>query len=273
MHEDVRLESSARPTLSSMEVIGLIPAGGVGKRLAPLPCSKEIYPVGFTESDSKRERRPKAVCQYLLEKMRLAGIRKAFVVLRSGKWDIPSYLGDGKMLDMQLAYLMMDLPYGPPYTLNQASPFVKNALVAFGFPDILFYGNDGFEKLLAHQRETSADIVLGLFPADQPAQMDMIDIEENCRVREIVIQPHETHLHYSWDIAVWTSAFMDFLDSFLARERDRAAIRSELSVGMVIQAAIREGLRVDGVVVSDEPYLDIGTPEGLARALKRFAQE
>ena len=120
-----------------MEVIGLIPAGGVGKRLAPLPCSKEIYPVGFTETDNKRERRPKAVCHYLLEKMRLAGIRKAFVVLRNGKWDIPSYLGDGKMLDMQLAYLMMDLPYGPPYTLNQASPFVKDALVAFGFPDIL----------------------------------------------------------------------------------------------------------------------------------------
>ena len=42
---------------------------------------------------------------------------------------------------------------------------------------------------------------------------------------------------------------------------------------MVLQAAIREGMRVDGVVVSDEPYLDIGTPEGLARALKRFAQE
>ena len=193
IHEDVRLESSARPTLSSMEVIGLIPAGGVVKRLAPLPCSKEIYPVGFTESDNKRERRPKAVCQYLLEKMRFAGIRKAFVVLRSGKWDIPSYLGDGKMLDMQLAYLMMDLPYGPPYTLNQASPFVKDALVAFGFPDILFHGNDGFEKLLAHQKKTSADIVLGLFPADQPAQMDMIDIEENCRVREIVIQPHGAH--------------------------------------------------------------------------------
>ena len=68
------------------------------------------------------------------------------------------------MLDMQLAYLMMDLPYGPPYDVqNQASPFVKDALVAFGFPDILFHGNDGFEKLLTHQRETSADISSGFF--------------------------------------------------------------------------------------------------------------
>jgi hypothetical protein len=38
----------------------------------------------------------------------------------------------------------------------------------------------------------------------------------------------------------------------------------------VIQAAIREGMRSEGVEVSDEPYYDIGTPEGLSRAIRRF---
>ena len=37
---------------------------------------------------------------------------------------------------------------------------------------------------------------------------------------------------------------------------------TELSVGAVIQAAIRAGLCIAGVPVSDEPDLDIGTPEG-----------
>jgi glucose-1-phosphate thymidylyltransferase len=32
------------------EIIGLIPAGGVAERLSPLPCSKEIYPIGFKDS-------------------------------------------------------------------------------------------------------------------------------------------------------------------------------------------------------------------------------
>ena len=77
MHEDVRLESSAQSTVSSMEVIGLIPAGKIGQRLAPLPCSKEIYPRSVSPKPNKRERRPKAVCHYLLEKMRLAGIRQS----------------------------------------------------------------------------------------------------------------------------------------------------------------------------------------------------
>jgi hypothetical protein len=38
----------------------------------------------------------------------------------------------------------------------------------------------------------------------------------------------------------------------------------------VIQAAIENGLRVNAIPVSDEPFLDIGTPEGLTLALKRF---
>ena len=41
--------------------------------------------------------------------------------------------------------------------------------------------------------------------------------------------------------------------------------RPELSVGAVIQAAIRAGLRIEGVPVSDVPDLDIGTPEGSAK--------
>jgi hypothetical protein len=40
------------------EVIGLIPAGGQATRIAPLPCSKELYPVGFSSMNSGQEMRP-----------------------------------------------------------------------------------------------------------------------------------------------------------------------------------------------------------------------
>jgi glucose-1-phosphate thymidylyltransferase len=138
------------------EVIGLIPAGGQATRIAPLPCSKELYPVGFRQVDEGRSLRPKVICHYLLEKMRLAGATKAYIVLRQGKWDIPAYLGDGTMLNMHLAYLMMHLPFGTPYTVDQAYPFVQDALVAFGFPDIIFQPDDAFVQLLARQAATEA---------------------------------------------------------------------------------------------------------------------
>jgi hypothetical protein len=33
------------------EVVGLVPAGGLGTRTSPLPCSKELYPIGFMRQE------------------------------------------------------------------------------------------------------------------------------------------------------------------------------------------------------------------------------
>jgi len=263
------------------EVIGLLPAAGQAARIAPLPCSKELYPVGFRLVDEDRSSRPKVVCHYLLEKMRLAGITKAYVVLRKGKWDIPAYLGDGTMLNMHLAYLMMHLPFGAPYTLDQAYPFVQHALVAFGFPDILFQPDDAFVRLLSHQAAANADAVLGLFPSDQPRKMDMVDLDDNGQVRQIVIKPHRTHLRYTWFIAVWTPVFTRFMHEHLAaiqniNEQDDIANhvpeQRELFVGDVIQAAIHNDLRVEAVLFPDDTYLDIGTPDDLIKAVRNIGR-
>jgi glucose-1-phosphate thymidylyltransferase len=62
---------------------------------------------------------------------------------------------------MHLAYLMLGVPFGVPFTLDQAYPFVRHATVAFGFPDILFEPEDGFVRLLARRFETRSAI-LGL---------------------------------------------------------------------------------------------------------------
>jgi glucose-1-phosphate thymidylyltransferase len=84
------------------EIIGLIPAAGQATRIAPLPCSKELYPIGFRTVPGSDGLRPKAVSHYLLEKMQIAGVRKAYFILRQGKWDIPAYWGDGEMLEWTL---------------------------------------------------------------------------------------------------------------------------------------------------------------------------
>ena len=57
----------------------------------------------------------------------------------------------------------------------------------------------------------------------------------------------------------------------LTAQKASAATSPEISVGQVIQAAIDRELRVEAMQVSNEPYLDIGTPEDLLKAVKRFA--
>jgi len=264
---------------SKNEVIGLVPAAGQAKRIAPLPMSKELFPIGFQVMDGEQTPRPKVVSHYLLEKFRNAGITKTFIVIREGKWDIPAYFGDGALVHMHLGYLMVREPFGPPFTLDQAYPFVRQKLVAFGFPDIMFSPDDVFKQLLDHQKAMQSDVVLALFPENNPQIMDMVDIDENGKIRTIVLKPAHTDLRFCWLCGVWTPVFTDFMHEYLQTYRienrlqigkDNEVEQEDLSVGTVIQAAIKKGLEVHGVTFPDGKYLDIGTPEGLVKSVQLF---
>jgi len=262
---------------NDLEVIGLIPAGGIASRLSPIPCSKEIYPIGFGPLVNDSSPHPKVVCHYLLEKLQLAGISKAYIILRSGKWDIPAYLGDGKMLNMDLAYRVIDISFGVPYTLDSAYPFVKDAIVALGMPDIIFQPDDAFVRLIVRQAETNADIVLAVFPTDRPEKWDMLDLDKDGRIQQFVIKPPQTHLRYTWVVAVWTPVFTNFMHDYLANYQEIEVQKNassntlqqrEMYLGDVFQAAMRNKMHIETVLFHEGSCLDIGTPEDMLKAIQ-----
>ncbi|ARV60690.1 dTDP-glucose pyrophosphorylase [Nostocales cyanobacterium HT-58-2] len=260
--------------MTKRQIIGLLPAGGQATRISPLPLSKELYPIGFQDFGHKCNWRPKVVSQYLLEKMQLAGINKAYFILRPGKWDIPAYFGDGTMVAMNLGYLIMGLSYGVPFTLDQAYPFVQDAVVALGFPDILFQPEDAYVQILTRLEVSQADVVLGLFPTNQPEKAGMVDFDDTGRVRLIIEKPRQSNLRYMWGIAVWTPAFTEFLHEYLIPLKEKSKILSqlpEIPIGDIIQAAIDKGFHVEAEAFPDGTYLDIGTPDDLVRAVRHFA--
>ena len=65
---------------------GIIPAAGQGSRIQPLAFSKELLPVGSWR-DCERER-PRAVSEYLVERLVLGGADKVCFVISGGKSDI-----------------------------------------------------------------------------------------------------------------------------------------------------------------------------------------
>ncbi len=254
------------------DIVGLIPAAGKAERIAPLPCSKELYPVAFRKVDEQGGMRCKVVCHFLLESMRAAGVSRALIVLREGKWDIPAYFGNGKMVDMNLAYLMMDLPYGVPYTLDEAYPFVGDSRVVLGFPDILFEPQDAFARLIDRQDETGADVVLGLFPTSEASTMDMVDLGPDGAVRGLHIKSGRTDLRYTWIIGAWGPRFTQFMHQYLAVHAKDADRRGrELFVGDVVREALSTDMRIETVVFEEGRCLDIGTPENMVKAVRREA--
>jgi glucose-1-phosphate thymidylyltransferase len=223
------------------EVIGLIPAAGDAKRIAPLPCSKELYPIGFEIEKELNLQRPKSVCQYLIEKMHYVGVEKIYFILRKGKWDIPSYLGDGSRFRMNFAYLIMGLPFGVPYTLDQAFPFIKENIVVLGFPDIMFESKNSFQKLIGKIESCNYDIVLGLFPSDRPERADLVGFDKKGKARKIVRGKKHTRLRYTWGIAAWTPVFTNYLHEKLKDFKATTFIERELSINDIINMAIQDG--------------------------------
>ena len=252
-----------------------MPAAGKAERISPLPCSKEIYPVGVQGSNQNEDWRIKVVSEHLLESMHLAKVTEVYIILRKGKWDIPQYLGSGKGMDMNFAYLLMDLPFGVPFTLDQAYPFVKKTKVAFGFPDIIFRPADAFIQLLEKQADSDSDIVLGLFPSKRHKKDDMIEFDKKGRIKAINIKADSTNHLYTWIIAVWNSGFTEFMHEYVL-ERKKVFNRikphndiennKELFISEVIQAGILKNLKCDHVIFEKGNYIDIGTNEDLVKA-------
>jgi glucose-1-phosphate thymidylyltransferase len=254
------------------EPVAVIPAAGLASRLGAIPCSKEVLPVAFPGGDQDGASTITA-CEFLIHRFRNAGARRVFVVLRQGKWDIPAYLGDGERFGVDIAYLMMRVPFGQPYTVDAAHPFVRGKTVLFGYPDILFERADAFLPLLQRKEESGADVVLGVFPADRPEKMDMVRLDGNGGVAGFVVKPRQTELTHTWLIAAWSSRFTDFLHDHLGRRLREGAVQHstgrELFLGDVLHSALDAGLPFEAVRFEDSDYIDVGTPDDLSRAVTR----
>ena len=264
-----------QPTTIKKKIVGLIPAAGTAVRISPLPCSKEIYPVGFDNSLEDEIWRPKVISQFLIEGMQLVNVTNVYVIVRKGKWDILNYLGSGSWLKMNFAYLIMDLPFGVPFTLDQAYHFVKDDIVVFGFPDIIFKPEDAFMRLLERQKSKNADVVIGLFRAPPPYEIQhMVDIDSGGKVCGFEIGPSQTKSINTWIIAVWNTKFTNFLHEYVSKESKRFAksnaikkdsVAEEVSMTQVFEAALQKGLEIDSVTFGEGSFLDIGSPDNLQR--------
>ena len=255
-----------------MEKIGLIPAAGAANRLGTLPFSKELLPIGF--SSDKQTSNLKAVGTYLIEKYEKANAKKIYIIIRKGKWDILNYYGNGMKCGVQLAYLITAKNSGVPYTLDQAYPFVKTSKVFLGFPDILFGPENAFAIADTTLCQKDADIILGLYPVKnnrQAQKSDMVNFDTHGRINQIKIKPIKTDLLYSWVFAIWKPTFTSFMHYYIKhdiRKRQENPDKAEIHVGHVVQAAIQNGLSVFGHLFTDFHFIDIGTPDDLAQAMK-----
>jgi len=252
----------------AIQYAAIIPAAGKGSRLAPLPSSKELLPVGY-EYNKGRKKQPKPISSYLIDRFRQADVTDIHIVLRQGKLDIIDSYKSGNDRGVDISYHITETEAGVPFSVDQAFRFYKHKNIIFGFPDILFYPENAFTQIIKSLNDhPEIELLLGLFPVTDHYKWDTVVLAKNGQIKKVRIkETNDENVKYAWILAAWRPAFSDFLHNKVAGFKTAPEnIRKEVYFGNVIQYAIEEGLNVYGYPLENGSCLDVGTPEGLRKA-------
>jgi dTDP-glucose pyrophosphorylase len=238
---------------------GIVPAAGLGTRIQPLAFSKELLPVG-TRNDGGTER-PRAICEYLLDRMLQAGATRICFVVSPAKADIISYFG-GRIGDAPICYAIQSNPGGLCDALFTALPFISPGDdVLVGLPDTVWFPVNGFDHL--PRREFS----FLLFPVERPELFDAVITDDGDRVKEIQVKHANPSTNWVWG-AFRLPAEEFFGLQTLWHEREQ----SDQYIGTLVNAYIEKGHNV-GAVRRGETYVDVGTLHGYREAVKLLGSQ
>ena len=236
-------------------MIGIVPAAGAGQRIQPLGCSKELLPVGSRVIDGIE--RPKAISEYLVERMIAAGATQICFVISAEKSDIVRYYAE-RSYAAEIFYVVQQRPQGLCDALFRAEPFAKtHQQVLIGLPDTVWFPENAYRCALERR---FADVNLILFPVANPSVFDAVVCDGQNFVTQVEVKVPHPHSRWVWGaITASGQAFHDLKLLWESRHRE------DEYLGTLLNAYIGAGSSVRGHHVG-ETYIDVGTLEGYHRA-------
>jgi dTDP-glucose pyrophosphorylase len=233
---------------------GIIPAAGMGSRIQPLAFSKELLPVG-SRLDGDRER-PRAVSEYLIERMLRAGADKLCFVISPGKSDILEYYGAG-VGSADVCYVIQPEAGGLCDALFRALPFVNpEEPVLIGLPDTIWFPEEGLRAL--------PDDALSflLFPVERPEFFDAVVTDDEGRVKEIQVKQFDAKSNWIWGAFKMPGRVFHELHALWVERHKR-----DEYIGTLVNAYLARGGVAWGVRAG-QAYVDVGTLNGYREAIK-----
>ena len=234
---------------------GIIPAAGSGTRIQPLAFSKELLPVGSRVDEAGVER-PRAVSEYLIERMVRAGADKICFVISPGKSDILQYYG-GQVGDVSVAYVCQPGAGGLCDAIFRALPLIPaDEPVLIGLPDTIWFPADALCALPDDR------LSFLLFPVERPELFDAVDHDTAGRVRRIQVKSATATSNWIWGAFKMPGATLHALHAlWIARERQ------DEYIGTLVNAWLDAG-RDAWAVRAGTAYVDVGTLNGYREAMR-----
>ena len=238
---------------------GIVPAAGHGSRIQPLAFSKELLPVG-SRSDGERER-PRAVSEYLVERLVLGGADKLCFVISPGKSDILEYYG-GSVFSAHVFYSVQPQPAGLCDAIFRALPLIgEDEQVLVGLPDTIWFPADALARL------PDGELSFLLFPVERPELFDAVVLDRDGGVVEIQVKDPNARSKWIWGAFKMPGRVLRELHALWEARRGQ-----DEYVGTLVNAWLAQGGRARGVAAG-ESYVDVGTVKGYREAVVLLAGE
>lgn len=238
---------------------GIIPAAGRGTRIQPLAFSKELLPVG-TRPEGGAER-PRAVSEYLIDRMLAAGVNRICFVISPAKTDIVSYFG-GNIGGAAICYAVQQSPKGLCDALFAALPFIAPGdQVYIGLPDTVWFPECGFQFL------PDSQFSFLLFPVERPELFDAVLTEVDGRVTGVRVKKANADTNWVWGAIKMAGIHFAELHR-LWTERNC----SDEYLGTLVNAYLANGGSAFGIK-RGEIYVDVGTLHGYREASRILSRE
>lgn len=233
---------------------GVVPAAGLGSRIQPLAFSKELLPVGSRKEHGAE--RPRAVSEYLVERMLRAGADKICFVISPGKSDIVEYYG-GSVGNAQICYVVQQTPRGLCDAIFGVLPFVQpDEEVLVGLPDTVWFPEDGFKLL------PSGELSFLLFPSERPELFDAVVCDGSGRVVKLLVKQANSPSAWIWGAFRMPGRLLSALHG-LWLERDRVdEYIGTLVNGYIVRGGVASGIK------RGEAYVDVGTLGGYREGIQ-----
>ena len=236
-------------------MIGIIPAAGIGQRIQPLGCSKELLPVGSRMIDGVE--RPKAVSEYLVERMIAAGAEQICMVISAEKTDIVKYYAE-RNFAAEIFYAVQRKPAGLCDALFRAEPFAgQHQQVLIGLPDTIWFPENAYLPALELEQ---SDVNLVLFPVNNPTVFDAVECDDLGYVRQVQVKQPDARSNWVWGAVTARSESFHRLKLLW-----EARHRTDEYLGDLLNAFLAAGNTVRGKYCG-EVYMDVGTMEGYRNA-------
>ncbi|HEU4588237.1 MAG TPA: sugar phosphate nucleotidyltransferase [Gemmatimonadales bacterium] len=237
---------------------GLIPAAGAGSRIQPLAFSKELLPVG-SRIDRGVER-PRAVSEYLVERLILGGADRLCFVIAPGKSDILEYYGGGAC-KAHISFTVQPKPAGLCDALFAAAPLTRPTdFILIGLPDTIWFPEDALRSL------GDDPLSFLLFPVNRPELFDAVRTDDTDRVLEVQVKQPQPASNWIWGaVKLSGEAFHELHELWLDRGR-----RDEY-LGTLVNAWLAQGGEAVGVRAGTA-YVDVGTLNGYREAITMLSQ-